>query len=117
MQPSTSAPEIQLAEVDSAAGIVTPANGVLAKPARSPELIAALASPLGRRLQDWSMMPVMMSARPTEPGEPSVVIFRDARFVGGFSFFGDRIPLTGVVELEPRAITWASQSMDGAWNE
>ena len=58
------------------------------------------------------MMPVIDVSQATEPGEPSVVIFRDARFLGGFSFFGDRIPLTGVVELDARRHV-VSQSMDG----
>jgi inner membrane protein len=106
-------PAIQLAEVDSAGGVLTPADGVIAKPARTPELLAAMASPLGRAYLDWSAMPVIDVSKATEPGEPTVVIFRDARFMGGgFSFLGDRVPLTGVVELDARRHV-TGQSMDG----
>ena len=105
-------PEIQLAEIDSVNGIFTPANGVMAKPARGPELVAAQASSLGRAYMDWSAMPVMDVSKATEPGEPTVVIFRDARFLGGMSFLGDRTPLTGIVELDTRNHV-VSQSMDG----
>jgi len=105
-------PEIQLAEVDSASGIFAPANGVMAKPARSPELVAAMASQLGRVYTDWSSMPVIDVSIATEPGEPTFVMFRDARFMGGMSFLGDRIPLTGIVELDARRHV-VSQSMDG----
>jgi inner membrane protein len=105
-------PEIQLAEVESSSGVVTPATGFFAKSPRTAELIAAQASPLGRAYMDWSAMPVLDVSNATEPGEPTVVIFRDARFLGGFSVFGDRIPLTGIVELDVyRHVT--SQSMDG----
>jgi inner membrane protein len=102
--------EIQLAEFDS--GVLTPADGVIAKPARSPELLAAQASRLGRAYMDWSAMPVIDVSKATEPGESTVVIFRDARFLGGFSFLGDRIPLTGIVELDASRHV-VSQSMDG----
>ena len=105
-------PEIQLAEVDASRGIVTPADGIIAKPARSPELIAAQGSPLGRAYLDWSAMPVLDVSTATEPGEPTVVIFRDARFLSGFSMFGDRTPLTGIVELDAQRRV-VSQSMDG----
>jgi inner membrane protein len=105
-------PEIQLAEVESSSGVVTPADGFFAKPARTAELIAAQASSLGSAYMDWSAMPVLDVNNATEPGEPTVVIFRDARFLGGFSVFGDRIPLTGVVELDAHRHV-ASQSMDG----
>jgi len=105
-------PEIQLAEVDSASGFFTPASGAMAKPAWGPELIAAQTSPLGRAYMDWSAMPVMDVSKATEPGEPTVVIFRDARFLGGMSFLGDRTPLTGIVELDARHHV-VSQSMDG----
>jgi len=105
-------PEIQLAEVDTAAGVFTPANGIFAKPAPSPELIAAQASPLGRAYMDWSAMPVLDISKATEPGEPTFVMFRDARFLSGFSFLSDRIPLTGIVELDSRRHV-VSQSMDG----
>jgi len=105
-------PEIQLAEIDSARGVFTPANGVIAKPASSPELIAGESSPLGRAYMDWSAMPVLDVSKATEPGEPTIVIFRDARFMGGYSMFGDRIPLTGIVELDARSHV-VSQSMDG----
>jgi inner membrane protein len=103
-------PEVQLAEVDS--GMFVPANGVIAKPARSPELLAAMASPLGRAYMDWSAMPVIDVSKATEPGEPTVVLFRDARFLGGFAFLGDRTPLSGIVELDARRHV-VSQSMDG----
>jgi inner membrane protein len=105
-------PEVQLAEIDSARGTFMPANGVFAKPARSPELVAAQASPLGRAYMDWAAMPVLDVSKATEPGEPTVVIFRDARFLSGFSMLGDRIPLTGIVELDMRRHV-ASQSLDG----
>ena len=105
-------PEIQLAEVDTGAGVLTPANGIFAKPSRSSELVAALGSPLGRAYMDWSAMPVLDVSKATEPGEPTFVMFRDARFLGGFSLFGDRIPLTGIVELDAQHRV-VSQSMDG----
>ena len=105
-------PEIQMAEVDTAAGVLTPASGILAKPARSPELLAALASPLGRAYMDWSAMPVLDVSQATEPGEPTFVMFRDARFLSGYSILGDRVPLTGIVELDARRHV-VSQSMDG----
>jgi len=104
-------PEIQLAEIDSANNVFNPANGVMAKPARSPELVAAQASALGRAYMDWSAMPVIDVSKATEPGEPTLVMFRDARFMGGMSFLGDRIPLTGIVELDTRRHV-VSQSMD-----
>lgn len=105
-------PEIQLAEIDSANNVFNPANGVMAKPARSPELVAAQASALGRAYMDWSAMPVIDVSKATEAGEPTLVMFRDARFMGGMSFLGDRIPLTGIVELDTRRHV-VSQSMDG----
>jgi inner membrane protein len=105
-------PEIQLAEIDSANKMFNPANGVMAKPARSPELTAAQASALGRAYMDWSAMPVIDVSKATEPGEPTLVMFRDARFMGGMSFLGDRIPLTGIVELDTHRHV-VSQSMDG----
>jgi hypothetical protein len=57
-------------------------------------------------------MPILDVSKATEPGEPTVVIFRDARFLGGFSMFGDLTPLTGIVELDAHRRV-ASQSMDG----
>jgi len=75
-------------------------------------LLAALASPLGRAYMDWSAMPVLDVSQATEPGEPTFVMFRDARFLSGYSILGDRVPLTGIVELDARRHV-VSQSMDG----
>ena len=105
-------PVVQLSEVDSAAGILTPANGLMAKPERSPELVAAMGSPLGRVYMDWSAMPVIDVGKATEPGEPTVIMFRDARFLSGFAFLGDHTPLTGMVELDAHHHV-VSQSLDG----
>jgi len=57
-------------------------------------------------------MPVIDVSKATEPGEPTLVMFRDARFMGGMSFLGDSIPLTGIVELDTHRHV-VSQSMDG----
>jgi len=105
-------PAIQLAEVDTNTGVLSPANGLITKPAHTPELVAAQASPLGRAYMDWSAMPVLDLSKATEPGEPTVVMFRDGRFLGGFSFLSDQIPLTGIVELDARRHV-VGQSMDG----
>jgi inner membrane protein len=119
-------PVYQLAEVDLRNGSVTPDETTYPKPARSPAVLAAQASPLGRAYIDWSSMPIVSegagaAAEDAEgplPGAAATVVFRDPRFMGGADWLrdwmhlGGRTPLTGQVTLDAHGRV-LRESMDG----
>jgi inner membrane protein len=119
-------PVYQLAEVDVRTGSVTADETTYPKPTRSPEVLAAEASPLGRAYLDWSSMPIVtegVGAAPDDaegplPGAATTVMFRDPRFMGGADWLrdgmhlGGRTPLTGQVTLDARGRV-LRESMDG----
>jgi inner membrane protein len=115
-------PVYQLAEVDLRNGSVTPDETTYPKPTRSPAVLAAEASPLGRAYLDWSSMPIVTEglgaavedAEGPLPGAARTVVFRDPRFMGGVDWLhlGGRTPLTGQVTLDARGRV-LRESMDG----
>ena len=106
-------PVYQLADVDTRRGLVSPNDELLAKQPVTPAILAADRSALGRVYLDWSMMPLVDADTPSEPGEPTVVTFRDLRFMTPLPFFSsDRVPLTGAVEVDAQGHV-LSQSLDG----
>lgn len=119
-------PVYQLAEVDVRTGSVTADETTYPKPTRSPEVLAAEASRLGRAYLDWSSMPIVTEgagaasedAEGPLPGAATTVVFRDPRFMGGADWLrdwmhlGGRTPLTGQVTLDDRGRV-LRESMDG----
>jgi inner membrane protein len=119
-------PVYQLAEIDVRNGSVTPDETTYPKPARSPAVLAAEASPLGRAYLDWSSMPIVTEgagaaaddAEGPMPDAAATVVFRDPRFMGGADWLrdwihlGGRTPLTGQVTLDARGRV-LRESMDG----
>ena len=118
----------QLAEVNLLNGSLTPAQNIHPKPERTPALLAAEASPLGRVYMDWSPMPLLTVSLPGDPARAaadnaddpaaassSIVIFRDPRFMIDLPLLRSRSnpPLTGTVELDPQNRV-LRQTMDGA---
>lgn len=84
--------------------------------ANAPVLQAAFRSPLGRAYLDWSSMPWIDLSLPTgdQPKQPSIVFFRDPRFMGDVPLLhsSDRVPITATVELNAENKVTA-QTMDG----
>jgi inner membrane protein len=115
-------PVYQLAEVDVRTGSVTADETTYPKPTRSPEVLAAEASRLGRAYLDWSSMPIVTEgagaasedAEGPLPGAATTVVFRDPRFMGGVDWLhlGGRTPLTGQVTLDELGRV-LRESMDG----
>jgi inner membrane protein len=115
----------QLAEADMLTGSMAPAQDIHVKPERTPALLAAQASPLGRAYMDWSPMPFLSESRPGDPARlPSqdptstaatIVTFSDPRFMAGIPLLSSRPnpPLTGTVELDQQNRV-IRQAMDGA---
>ena len=113
----------QLAEIDTRNQTVTAGQILQPKPARTPDILAAQASPLGRVYMDWSPMPFIsqdMVGDPDTPGDASnpspaaVVVFRDPRFMGRIPLLNasGAVPLTAKVTVNA-AGQIVSQSMDG----
>ena len=88
-------PVYQLERVDTREQTIEATEGTYSKPERSPALIAAEASSLGRAYLDWSPMPILsvdnsraaLEQAIADANEPSVaagtvVTFRDPRFMG-----------------------------------
>jgi inner membrane protein len=102
-------PVYRLAEVDTYGGTLTTGETTYPKPDRSPEILAAERSKLGRVYMDWSPMPFLEVTKAddaliSQAGEPgaatTLVTFRDPRFLGGRMRETGRQPLTGTVELD-----------------
>ncbi len=108
-------PVYQLERVDTRQQTIEATEGTYSVPQRSPALIAAEASALGRAYLDWSPMPILSvdNSRAAveqalgDADEPSVaggtvVTFRDPRFMGVLPWqsSGGSSPLTGEVVLD-----------------
>jgi len=111
----------RLAEIDTYGGTLTTGETTYPKPDRSPAVLAAQQSKLGRVYMDWSPMPFVEVTKAdrelaADGGETSaaatVVTFRDPRFLGGRLRETGRQPLTGTVELDA-ADHVVRQTMDG----
>ncbi len=105
-------PLYQLERVDTREQTIEATEGTYNKPDRSPAVIAAEASSLGRVYLDWSPMPILLvdssraaleQAMADADEQPlpggTVVTFRDPRFIG-LSRGSGPSPLTGVVVLD-----------------
>jgi len=109
-----------LAEIDTYGGTLTTGETTYPKPDRSPAVLAAQQSKLGRVYMDWSPMPFVEVTKADSElaadGGPSaaatVVTFRDPRFLGGRMRETGRQPLTGTVELDA-ADHVVLETMDG----
>ncbi len=115
----------QLGEANLLTGALTPAQEIYAKPERTPAVLAAQDSPLGRVYLDWSPMPFITASHPgdaailgpdDQPISPAntLVTFRDPRFMLDLPMFHSRSrpPLTGTVELDA-GDRIVEQTMDG----
>ncbi len=105
-------PVYQLAEIDTRNSAVSPGTTLQPKAARSPAILAAEASPLGRFYMSWSPMPFVDVSHPgngpdsrdgledgsgggvTETGL-TVVTFSDPRFMGPIPLLGEAGPASG----------------------
>jgi inner membrane protein len=100
-------PVYQLAEIDTRNDAVSPGDTFQPKPGRSPAVLAAEASPLGRFYMNWSPMPFVSVSAPgsfaSDPGGGmgdgrsgvaglTVVTFRDPRFMGPIPLLRDEVP-------------------------
>ena len=115
----------QLSDVQLLTGTLTPSQSIQVKPALTPAITAAEASPLGRVYMDWSPMPFITESRPGDPARPvvvdgpdpasTVVTFRDPRFIVDLPLLRSRNhpPLTAVIELDSHNRV-LDQSMDGS---
>jgi inner membrane protein len=115
----------QMAEANLLNNSLTPEQDIHFKPPRTPAVLAAQASQLGRAYMDWSPMPFVTESQPNDPtrapsNDPdaattTVVTFSDPRFMAGIPFRSARPnpPLTGTVELDLQNRV-AQQTMDGA---
>ena len=108
-------PVYQLERVDTREQSIEATEGTFSKPERSPAMIAAEASSLGRAYLDWSPMPLLSvdnsraaveqalsdANQPSLPGG-TVVTFRDPRFMGVLPWRsrGGSSPLSGLVVLD-----------------
>jgi inner membrane protein len=108
-------PVYQLERVDTRERSIEATEGTFSKPERSPAMIAAEASSLGRAYLDWSPMPLLSvdnsraaveqalsdANQPSLPGG-TVVTFRDPRFMGVLPWRsrGGSSPLSGLVVLD-----------------
>lgn len=113
----------QLADVDTRSGHVEPAQDVHPKPAQTPAVLAAAASPLGRAYLDWSPMPIVTVSAPGDPqrapsddpdeNAATIVTFEDPRFFLELPVMRSaQHPLTGQVLLDSRRHV-VEQRMDG----
>jgi inner membrane protein len=114
-------PVYRLAEIDTYGGTLTTGETTYPKPGRTPAVLAAQRSKLGRVYMDWSPMPFVeetkadseLAAGGEEPSATATVVkFRDPRFLGGRLRETGRQPLTGTVELNA-ADHVVLQTMDG----
>jgi inner membrane protein len=115
----------QLADVNLLNSSLEPAQDIHVKPERTPALLAAEASPLGRVYMDWSPMPFLTESAPGDPSRTTsdspataaatIVTFRDPRFILDIPLLPSRPnpPLTGTVELDSQSHV-IRQTMDGA---
>ena len=106
----------QLSEINLGTSVVTTSPVRFPKPARTPAVLAAQASPLGRAYMDWSPMPIVTSSRPGEHAAGhTVVTFRDPRFMGDVALVRSlkTPPLTATVELD-QSLRVVRQTMDGS---
>jgi inner membrane protein len=108
-------PVYQLTEINTRTSTLTPADNFVSKPDRSPAVLAAEGSPLGRAYIDWSPMPFVRAGAPDAQGNIAVT-FQDPRFLGGFlgemTQSSGRSPLTGVVIVDAQGRI-IRESMDG----
>ena len=112
-------PVYRLAEIDTYNGTLTTGETTYPKPDRSPAVLAAERSKLGRVYMDWSPMPFVEATKADSElvadgggRAATVVTFRDPRFLGGRLQETGRQPLTGTVELDA-ANRVVRQTMDG----
>ncbi len=111
-------PVYRLAEIDTEGGTVSTGETTYPKPGRSPAVLAAERSKLGRVYMDWSPMPFVEATRADSEladengAATTVVTFRDPRFLGGRLQEMGRQPLTGTVELDS-ANRVVRETMDG----
>jgi inner membrane protein len=113
-------PVYRLAEIDTYGGTLTTGETTYPKPDRSPAMLAAQRSQLGRVYMDWSPMPFVEATKADSElvadggagTAATVVTLRDPRFLGGRLQQTGRQPLTGTVELDA-ANHVVRQTMDG----
>ena len=104
-------PIYQLERVDTREQTIEATEGTYEKPERTPAVVAAESSPLGRAYLDWSPMPMltvddsrsaveqaMADADEPAPKDGTVVIFRDPRFIRPSA--DGSSPLTGMVVVD-----------------
>ena len=102
-------PVYRLAEIDTSGNTLIMGETTYPKPGRSPAVLAAERSHLGRVYMDWSPMPFVEVTKADGdladvgdgPGAATTVVtFRDPRFFGGRLGDSGRQPLLGTVELD-----------------
>ncbi len=114
-------PVYRLAEIDTSGGTLTTGETTYPKPDRSPAILAAERSKLGRVYMDWSPMPFLevtktdseLTSGDEHPATATTVVtFRDPRFLGGRIRDSGRQPLEGTVELDAAGHV-VRETMDG----
>lgn len=110
-------PLLQLERVDTLQQTIAATEGTFNKPDRSPAILAAESSRLGKAFLDWSPMPILSADNSraaveqamADADEPpvvggTVVTFRDPRFMGIFPWLPHPTssPLSGTVVLDPQ---------------
>jgi inner membrane protein len=104
-------PFYQRNEIDTRTEALTPAGSFEARPDRTPAVLAAEASPLGRAYIDWSPMPFIHASQPDVNGM-TVVTFTDPRFLGGWLADNGWSALVGTVTVDASGHV-VEQAMDG----
>jgi inner membrane protein len=104
-------PFYQRNEIDTRTDALTPAGSFEAKPDRTPAVLAAQASPLGRAYMDWSPMPFVHASQPDAAGMTTVT-FTDPRFLGGWLADHHWPALVGTVTVDASGHV-IEQTMDG----
>jgi inner membrane protein len=107
-------PFYQLATIDTRMQQPVTNDGVTyPRPDRTPAVLAAMASPLGRAYMDWSPMPFVSQVPASQPGV-TAIIFRDPRFMGNIPFLPEtgRTALTATVQIDAQGHI-VRQTMDG----
>lgn len=123
-------PLYQLERVDTLQQTVVATEGTFSKPDRSPAILAAEGSPLGRVFLDWSPMPILTvdsspgaveqavaGSNVAPPPGGAVVTLRDPRFMGVLPLLpaNRSAPLTGTVVLDAQMHV-VLQALDGRFD-
>ncbi len=113
----------QMADGNVLTGVLTPEQDIHLKPVRTPAVLAAMESQVGRAYMGWSPMPFVTESAANDPArglgvakaEDAVVTFRDPRFMLDIPFWRSRPapPLTATAEVDAQGRV-VRQTMDGA---